>query len=126
MIMSYFKNLAKIFFLVLFIMMIFIFLNTLLYYFDIISFHFYSILKFINPIFSFMIGSFLLGRKASKKGWLEGLKLGGIFLLLFFIITSILKNHITIRFVIYDLLLLLSAMLGGMIGINKKKEKHLH
>lgn len=65
--------------------------------------------------------SFYNGRKASKKGYLEGLKLGGIIIAVFFIISLFSGNIISLSKVIYYLLLLLVSVVASSLGINMKK-----
>lgn len=95
-------------------------LITLLNYFNILQNSVIDILKFIIPILGLFVISYLLGQKSIKKGYLEGLKLGGIIIFTFLIITLILKSF-NFKVIIYYLILLLSSVLGSMIGINRKK-----
>jgi putative membrane protein (TIGR04086 family) len=96
---------------------------TILNYFNILGDGFISGLKFAIPEISICIISYLLGKKALKRGYLEGGKLGGIIILIFLIISAIVKNF-KFRSLIYYLILLLSASLSSMFGINRKKESN--
>lgn len=93
---------------------------TILNYFNILGSGIISILKFLIPEVSICIISYLLGKKAVKRGYLEGLKIGGIIVLIFLIISFITKTF-NMRSLIYYLILILSASLCSMIGINRKK-----
>lgn len=71
----------------------------------------------IMAIASFM-GGVLRGKKTSKKGYLEGLKLGGILSLVLLLINIIFFRHFDLYVVMYYLILVVSAVIGSMIGIN--------
>jgi len=63
----------------------------------------------------------LCGKQAETKGYLEGLKMGAlIILMLLFINVIFFGSAFTIGRIIYYLLLLLVCTIGSMIGINKK------
>jgi len=92
---------------------------TTLYYFDLISTKTFSILKMISLIIIILVNSFILGKSSVKKGYLDGLKLGGIVSLIFLLISLISKNF-DIKIFIYLIIILISSSLGSMIGINTK------
>lgn len=95
---------------------------TTLSYFDFLNKNINNYLKIVIPIISVLIGGFYLGKRSKEKGWLEGLKLGGIFLLLLFIFSYLgFQKSFRLKDIIYYLILLVSSILGSMIGINKKK-----
>lgn len=77
-------------------------------------------------IFLFNVAAFLFfgikaGSKASSKGYIAGLKISGLFLLLLFIINLFTLDKIfKLSTIIYYLILLLVGTFGGMLGINKK------
>lgn len=121
--MTYLKSLIKA--LLVFIISFFILtlLTTLFYHFNIVSNNIYKILKLIVPVISLFISTFVLGKNSKKKGWLEGMKLGGITILLFLTLASFLYNEdFTLKLTIYYIILLLVSASGGMIGINHKKD----
>lgn len=121
--MFYLKKILKSLGITFFVILITAFFLTLLYYFNIISSNIYNIFTLIIPIISLLIGSMFLGKKSDKKGWLEGLKLGSITILLFLCFASIIfKSNFSIKLSIYYIILLLISIVGGMIGINHRKE----
>ena len=80
-----------------------------------------DILVFIFMLLFFSILGFYYGKKTPSKGYLEGLKVGGILILFLIIINLIFfQNRFTIERTLYYITLILSSMLGSMIGINKK------
>lgn len=84
-----------------------------------------SVLEIIIPLLSLFIGGFIIGKNSKQKGWLEGLKLGGIFLVILILFQYLgLHIHFSIKNILFYLLILISGIFGSMIGINKKiKEK---
>ncbi len=98
---------------------------TLLHYVNWINSKTLSILEILIPLFSLFLGGFVLGRKSKQKGWLEGLKLAGLFLIILILFQYLgLQVHFSIKSILFYLLLLVSCVFGSMLGINKKaKEK---
>lgn len=95
------------------------FLFSSLYYFKLLSSNTLAIFKIIIPIFSLLLGGFIIGRKSEKKGWLEGVKLGFIFLILLILFNILgLGYKIEVKNIIYYLIIMISCILGSMIGIN--------
>ena len=97
-------------------------LTTILYYFDVISTNVGSIFNIITPILFIMVGTVYLGMKTSKKGWLAGIKFGFIFLIIIGLINILFyhKNYELIN-ILYYLIIIMTSILGSMIGINLKK-----
>lgn len=82
-----------------------------------------NLLIFIFNIILFFILGLKNGKKASNKGYLAGLKVGGLFLLVLIIISLFTsKNIFSLSTFIYYLVLILASTLGGSLGINKKSE----
>ena len=116
-----FKNLffSFVYFISIFLVSTFIF--TIFYYFNLVSDSINSIIKFIIPIISISVSSFILGMKSVKKGYVEGIKLS-IIVILFFSVIGMLFGSFNFNTVIYYLILVLSSSLSGMLGINRKKD----
>lgn len=93
---------------------------TTLYHFDIISSNIYQLLKLIILLGNILISGIILGKKATSKGYLEGIKLGIFMIILFTLITLITGQGLKLKLLLYDSIILITAILGGMIGINKK------
>ena len=96
------------------------FLITILNYLDIINGKTLNISKIIIPLFSLNICGYIMGKYATKNGWLEGLKIGLIIVAIIFIYNIIFEN-ISLKDIIFYLALISSSTLGSMIGINKKR-----
>ena len=72
----------------------------------------------IIMIITFIIMGFLKGKSSNNKGYLQGLKIGGILVVILFMISFF---NFSLKTIIYYIILLLSSVFGAMIGINKKK-----
>lgn len=81
-----------------------------------------NLIIFIFNILAFLIFGFKNGKKANNKGYIAGLKMALLFLLLLIIINLFTaKNILSIATIIYYIILLLAGVVGGMMGINKKE-----
>ncbi|HIT38320.1 MAG TPA: TIGR04086 family membrane protein [Candidatus Onthousia faecipullorum] len=121
--MDYLKKIGKVsLFTFISIIILGLLLNTL-YYFDIISNNVYNIAKMIIVLVILFINALLLGKSSDKYGLVEGLKLGGIFLLIMVILKITLNSSFDIRTLIYSIIVLLTTSVGAIIGINKKDAK---
>ena len=96
------------------------FLLTLLYYYDIISNYSFSFLLLLSILLCLLYNSFLLGKTSTKKGYIEGLKIGLLFTISFLIITLI-TSHFNLKLLLYYFIIIITSILGSIIGINKKK-----
>lgn len=122
--MKYLKKLAFSFLYIISSILIITFLVTLLNYFNIISDKIISIFKILIPIISLFIGGFYIGKNSNNKGYLEGLKLGGIFSIFLLIFNFLaLNNSFKLKYLLFYLILIVSSILGSMIGINRKKKQ---
>lgn len=119
--MKYFKNLSISFGFIISILFVFTFLITVMSYFNIISNSITTVFKMIIPILSLFVGGFITGKKSSKKGWLEGLKLGTIFCIILILFNILgLNNKFEFSNVLFYIILIISSIVGSMIGINGK------
>lgn len=92
---------------------------TILNYAGIINSKFVNIFKYITPIVSFIIGGIIIGKNSNNKGWFEGIKFSLINVMILTIINLLIfKNYNIILYII----VLISSILGSIIGINLKKQ----
>lgn len=83
-----------------------------------------TIILLICNILLFFVLNYINAKSVKKRGYLEGITLGLIFILLMFLIKVILFNNpFTISTFIYYLILFVTSIFGGMFGINKKSNK---
>ncbi len=92
---------------------------TIFSYFNLFSTKVIDIMGFVLMLVSLFISSYILGTKSKKNGYLEGLKFGGIIVLIF-ILLVILLDKFLLRSLIYYVILILTSIFGSMLGINKK------
>jgi putative membrane protein (TIGR04086 family) len=96
------------------------FILTLLNYFELITGGIFSIFQIILIVLITVIGGFLIGKESKQKGWLEGLKIGLIFILIMTIINLLFIKSFSFKIILYDFILLICSMVGGILGISKK------
>ncbi len=119
--MNWISKLMKPLIIMFFAIFIFMFFITILNYFNLISYKIVKILKILIPVLSTLFGGFIMGINCEKKGWLVGLKLGLSFLLILILFNILgLKEKLILKNFIYYLILLISTIIGSMIGINNK------
>ena len=80
-----------------------------------------KVIKLLIPIISILISSIILGKHTKSKAYLEGLKFSSLYIILSILISVLTKNPFTIKLILSYLLLLLSGIIGSMIGINLNK-----
>ena len=99
-------------------------LITLLSYFNILSNSVTSIFKILILVTSVIIGGYYIGKRSNKKGYIEGLKLGTIFSILLIIFNYLaFNNSFKVKYILFYLIIIVSSILGSMIGINKRAKK---
>lgn len=99
------------------------FIITIFNYFGLFSKNIVSIFKIIIPMLALFIGGFSIGKKSNKKGWLEGLLLSIVFIIILLIFNFLAFNN-TIEFknLLYYFIMMVSCIFGSMLGINKNIE----
>ena len=82
-----------------------------------------TIILLISNVILFFILNFINAKNMKKKGFLEGIVLGLIFIILMILIKVILfDNAFKISTIIYYLILFITSIFGGMFGVNKKSD----
>lgn len=120
--MNYLKNIGISFIYIISFLLGLTFISTLFNYINLFSNTFINILKVIIPVVSLFVGGFIIGKRTGKKGWLEGIKLSLIFLLILTIFNYLaLDTSFSLKTLIYYLILIVSTTFGSMIGVNKFK-----
>lgn len=98
------------------------FLSTL-YYFNILNSNIMNYIRPLSILIILFISSYKLGKKIEKNGYIEGAKLGGSTVIFFLIISLLLfREDFKLRIILYDTILIMTSILGSMIGINKEKK----
>lgn len=119
--MEYLKKLGKSLLISIIVLLVLTFIMTLLNYINFLKFNLVNILEIIILFITVFSGSFNIGKNSKKKGWLEGIKFGLIFLTILIVFNYLGFNiKFEIKNLLYYLILLASSLLGGMIGIGFK------
>lgn len=102
------------------------FLGSLFYYLNWLNPKVYNILKLLIPVLSLFLGGLYLGKHSKENGWLEGLKLGGSWIIFLFILSYLAFDiGFSLKGLIYYLIILITTTFGSMVGIrNVEKEKN--
>ncbi len=117
MLINYLKNIGY----VVLSILVSIFIITILNYFKILTGNSVKIFELIILFISLFILGLLTGRKANKKGYLEGIKIGSIMVVIILLLNLIVfKNKFTLLNILYYPLLILTSMIGSMVGITKR------
>ena len=101
------------------ILVIGILITSILNYFGVFNDTFNVILKLIIVISALFYGGFILGKNSNKKGYIAGLKSGGIITILLLIYNLIMNNPFNIKSIIFYIIILAVSVIGGMFGITK-------
>ena len=95
-------------------------LINILYYFDIVSNNIVKYLKMFLSITIYFISGLYIGRNSVSKGYINGLKLSLIMVILF-IILGLIFNNLKVLRIVYYLIMITCITFGAMIGISKKE-----
>ena len=89
------------------------------------SYNVNCLILFIWSAIGLFVINFLNGKRTNQKGYLEGLKLGGLVILFFFIISLFTKDFISLSKIIYYGVLILISIIASSIGINFKDHSNI-
>ena len=93
---------------------------TTFYYYDLISTDTYKFLKIGTLLITLLLNSIIIGKNSIKKGYLDGIKLG-VLLIIFCTLVTIVNKSISIKLILYNIIILITTTFGSIIGINTKK-----
>lgn len=116
------KSYFKVILIGLLFVMIFAFLLGVLQNFNLFYGKVSEVFMFIYMAILFFIIGFLVGKKATHNGYLEGIKIS-LSLIFILIVINVLfyQTGFSLERTIYYFILILSSTMGSMIGINKKR-----
>ena len=123
--MDYLKKIGKAMLYSISLILILTLIMTLLNYIGLINLNVVNIISYIIIFISLLIGGIILGRQSNNKGWLEGIKFSIIFIILLFVFNYLAfdEGYTISNFITY-IIILISNILGSMIGINMKIEEN--
>ena len=100
---------------------VFAIILTIFNYYDIVTNKLFKVIKVLIPSLALFIGGYKVGNNANKKGYIEGIKLSLIVIVLLFMFSYLGFNaSFSISLILYYIIIIISSMLGAMIGIYKK------
>ena len=114
------KNYVKATLIILGLLFIFSIIFNILYYYDILNNNSLKYFKMLVSIISFFIGGIFIGKKSLNKGYINGLKLS-LIIVIIFVTIGIIFNNINFTRIFYYLIMSTCITFGAMIGINKKE-----
>lgn len=100
------------------LLLLLLIINTL-YYFDLVNNSVIKYLKILIILIPSFISGLIRGLNSINKGYINGLKLSGIIIILFFVFSLIFKEF-NIKDLIYYIIICLTITFGSMVGISKK------
>lgn len=89
-------------------------------YFGVMSNKITNVFNIIILFMACFLSGIVIGKKAINKGYLEGLKIGGMISGSFLLISLLLKNKFTLIKIVFYILIIVISTIGSIIGINKK------
>jgi len=120
--MNYLKTISKTIGFSFLIILGLTFFITILSYFNILNYQIINILKLLIIITAVFSGGLVVGKKSSTRGWLEGLKFAGIFLIIVIVFNYLgIRKNFEISDLLYYIILVITGVLGSIVGINLKK-----
>jgi putative membrane protein (TIGR04086 family) len=123
--MNYFKKIGKCLLYTFSTILIGILIITILNYLNLFGIKLVSISKIFVLVLAIFIGSFRLGIKSAKKGYLEGIKYGIIVSIILAILNLIIYHDFELKDLLLYLIIIICSCLGSMVGMTKHKDESL-
>ena len=101
-------------------MLVYLIVISALGHFSLFSYKVVSVISYVFMVILFFITGFKLGNRSISKGYLSGLIMGLSNVLLMVLLGIIFKSIPGVTSIIYYSTLILSSVIGGMFGINRK------
>ena len=98
-------------------------ITTILYYFNITGSSINNIFNILVFIITFILSGIYIGRRSNKRFYLEGIKISGINIFIFIIISLIFKLGFDYRNILYYLLIIILTTFGSILGSLLKIKK---
>ena len=123
--MNYLKKIGKCLLYTFSTILIGILIITILNYVNLFSINLVSISKIFILVLAIFIGSFILGIKSERKGYLEGIKYGIIISMILAILNLIIYHDFELKDLILYIIIITCSCLGSMVGMSKHKDESL-
>lgn len=102
-------------------LLVYLVLVSILASLNVLPYKVVSIISFIVICLLFFIGGLRAGKNSSKRGYLSGITIGVINILVLLFLGIILRSVPSLKSILYYGILILSSTIGGMFGINTRK-----
>lgn len=91
------------------------------YYFGIFKYKSAVTVNFIlMALLAFIFGIFT-GKNANQKGYIEGMKKGGLSIALLILMNLLFYRHFSLSIALYYIIIVIGCTSGSMLGINLKR-----
>ena len=110
-----------------FVTALFIFIFSVIMYFVQAGYEYSTVLATVALGAGALISSFYAAKNTKKRGFLVGLLVGGaVFLIVTLISLFVDKGGVTLNTFFHFIIIMLSALIGGISGVNKSnKQKYI-
>ena len=112
-------NYLKTYLLFFIILIIYLLLVSLFKYLELFNYNTINIINYIFLIIMFFLLGFKISKIEKKKGYLNGFLIS-TFLIILFSLISLVINKINFSSLVYYLTLILSSIIGGIMGVKKE------
>lgn len=103
---------------------VFILIFSVFMYFSQMGYEYATVFATVSLAAGTFVSSFYAAKKIGKRGFLTGIIIGGItFLVITLISLFVDKGSITINTLFHFIIILLSSLIGGIMGVNKAANK---
>ena len=103
------------------IIMILLFIITIFSYFNLLPSKITNYIILFIPLITIIYTGIKIGKNTTSKGYLGGVLNGLVYILIFWLLSVITANNLTVKSVIYYIIMLVISIIGSIVGINKKK-----
>lgn len=105
----------------------FIFIFAVVMYLAQTGYEFATVFATVSLAAGTLVSAFYLAKKIAKKGFLVGLLVGGAEFIIVTLISMFAdKGGITVNTLFHLIIILLSSLIGGIVGVNKAgKQKYI-
>ena len=117
--MNKIKNYLKTYSYYLIMILVYLIIMSIICYTGIINYKTISIINFIASLIMFFIIGYKISILEGKRGYLNGFFIS-VILVLFYMLISLILSKLSFSSLVYYLSLILSSMVGGILGVSKK------
>lgn len=117
--MNRFKNYLLCFLFGICLVLLYLVFCSIFLFFDIFNYEVIHIINYVFLLIVFFICGFRCSMYEKRKGYLNGFIIGVMFVM-FFSLISLIFSHLELSSLVYYISLIMSCIVGGIFGVNKK------